>query len=207
MTDDASLLRLLDASWNEARRLAGDHLACRAGCTECCIGAFPITRLDGGRLRAGLAILTAADPAAARDVVERALSQVREMGGGLPEDDAEAEAFLGRHASLPCPALDPRDGRCLVYDHRPVSCRTFGPPVTIGEERLPPCRLCFTRADGETIEACRVTIDPEDLEGALVEDAPETLVAFALAEGQKPMPIDTCGPRSSTYPPTRSSQR
>lgn len=52
-----------------------------------------------------------------------------------------------------------------------------------------------------------MTIDPEDLEGALVEDAPETLVAFALAEGQKPMPIDTRGPRNSTYPPTRSSQR
>ena len=59
---DGDLVQILDAALAEAARKSGPWLACRLGCTECCKGPFPITRLDALRLRAGLDEL--ADPIA-----------------------------------------------------------------------------------------------------------------------------------------------
>jgi Fe-S-cluster containining protein len=103
-----------------------------------------------------------------------------------PSEDAE-EIFSTTFAHVACPVLDPADGRCELYDVRPISCRTYGPPVRIGDEDLPPCRLCFTRATTADIEAARVEIDLGDEEAALLRDLEaegitgDTIVAFGLS--------------------------
>jgi len=184
LTGDADLLRVLDAYWDTAVARAGGHLACRPGCTECCLGPFPITALDAARLAAGLAALADSDPARAAAVVERARAADAVVGEPLPEDDDEREAFLTRHAAVPCAALDPTSGQCDLYDHRPVTCRAFGPPVRVGEQLLDPCRLCFTAASSEEIESARLEPDPDDLEGKILatmaDGSSETLVALAI---------------------------
>jgi len=191
---DARLTASLDATLIEAGRLAGGWLACRPGCAECCIGPFPISRLDAERLRAGLLTIEQADPAGAAAVRRRAEQACRLFAEGFPgdpgtgrfnDDDRAADAFLARHGRMPCPALVPESGHCALYDYRPVSCRTFGPPVRLGEEALPPCRLCFVGAPPAEVERCRVEPDREGLEEALLAAWPdqgkwETLIAFAL---------------------------
>jgi Fe-S-cluster containining protein len=192
---DARLIALIDATMAEAARRAGSHLACRIGCTECCMGPFPITVLDARRLQVGLALVARREPARAEAIRSRARTAVAQMRpdfpgdphtGILSEDEAAEAAFSTRHEHVPCPALDPASGRCELYQWRPISCRTFGPPVLIGDEKLPPCRLCFTGASSADIEAARVPIDPEGLEDRLLERyaarglAGETVVAFAL---------------------------
>jgi Fe-S-cluster containining protein len=103
----------------------------------------------------------------------------------LADDEEAADPYFTRHGSLPCPALDPATGHCDIYAWRPLTCRTFGPPVRIGESALPPCRLCFQGAPAETVEACRVEPDPHGLEDQLL--APlgeeETLIAIVLVGG------------------------
>ena len=150
--EDRRFLRVLDAALEEGSRIAGAHLACRIRCTECCIGAFPITQLDARRLRDGWAALNGADPVRASAVLARAERVVA-------EHDTEG----------PCPALDPATGACDLYAWRPVTCRTFGLPVRIGEDDLPPCRLCFTNAAPDDVSAARVTIDSNGDEQALVQ--------------------------------------
>ncbi len=197
---DAELLANLERTLDEARRRAGPWLACRAGCVGCCVGPFPITQLDAWRLRRGLAVLAARDPARADAVLARARAQVARVAGDFPgdpvtgaiadDDGGQAEErFAAAHASLPCPALDPTTGRCDLYAWRPVSCRTFGPPVEIGDERLPPCRLCFDGAPAGVVEACRVNPDPQELEDAILRQLEgagltprHTIVAFALVQ-------------------------
>ena len=193
MGSDQRLLRIVDDAFAEAARKAGSRLACRPGCTECCHGPFPINALDARRLREGLAELAVRDPDRAAAVRRRAQDQLPRLREGFPgdpktgvlaEDDASADIYFTRHGALPCPALDPGTGRCDLYTHRPLSCRTFGPPVRIGESDLPPCRLCFVGALPETVEACRVEPDPDGLEDRLLdelEDEEEILVAFAVA--------------------------
>jgi len=54
MSGDEVLIRIVDAAMAEAARKSGPWLVCRSGCTECCMGPFPITQLDARRLREGL---------------------------------------------------------------------------------------------------------------------------------------------------------
>jgi Fe-S-cluster containining protein len=108
--------------------------------------------------------------------------------GVLAPDEDLREAFFARHEAVPCPALDPASGGCDLYAWRPVTCRTYGPPVRAGGEDLPPCRLCFAGAAPAEVELCRVDVDPGRVEDALLDalgddpDLPrETVVAYVLA--------------------------
>jgi Fe-S-cluster containining protein len=191
---DRRLLQVIGEAMADAERRADDRLACRPGCTECCHGPFPVNDLDAERLRLGLAALRNADPARAAAVRARAGAQIPILTPGFPgdpgtgslaDDEDAADPYFTRHGSLPCPALDPESGVCDLYAHRPLTCRTFGPPVRIGTSDLPPCRLCFVGASAADIETCRVELDPHGVEDRMVrrygaED--ETLIAFILAD-------------------------
>ena len=200
---DRRLLQVMDEALAEAARraanpggLGGSWLACRPGCTECCHGPFPVNQLDARRLREGLAELATREPERARALCERARAQLPLLREGFPgdpgtgilaDDDEAADSFFTRHGALPCPVLDPVSGRCELYAHRPLTCRTFGPPVQIGASALPPCRLCFQDASEETVEACRVEPDPHGLEDRILASLgprshDETLIAFVVAD-------------------------
>jgi len=196
---DGQLLRRVDAALAAGAKRAGARLACHVGCTECCIGPFPISWLDARRLAAGLAELETREPKRAAAIRARARSARRRMARGFPgdpesgrlnEDERARERFFDRHGALPCPALDPQRGACELYAARPLTCRSYGPPVRIGREDLPPCRLCFVGARPAELRRCRVEIDPEGREDRLLQrlqregepGAVETLVAHALAD-------------------------
>lgn len=82
---------------------------CRLGCDGCCRRLAEVPRLTAAEwawLRDGLAALPP--------------EQLREIG--------QAIAVLAAQSSRPvvCPLLDQSAGACLVYEHRPVACRTYG---------------------------------------------------------------------------------
>jgi len=196
MQDDGALIRIVDSALAEAAQKAGSWLACRLGCTQCCHGPFPISQLDAWRLRKGLAELDAADPERAERVRERARQSITRISPDFPGDAisgllAEGEEFEERFAEFaddePCPALDPETGGCDLYAARPMTCRTFGPPIRCGGESVGICELCFEGASDEEIAACEVEVDPDGLEAVLLRELEEsagvrgqTIVAFAL---------------------------
>lgn len=169
MPGDPEFIQILDAAMAESARKSGPWVVCKLGCTECCIGPFPITQLDARRLRAGLAALEQSDPARAALMMARVRTAVAR--GEQGDEDA-------------CPVLDPETGGCDLYAARPVTCRTFGPPVRWGAEPLGICELNFQGATDAEIAACAVTLDVRELEAALIEnlecEAGETSVACAL---------------------------
>jgi Fe-S-cluster containining protein len=199
---DGRFLATLDEALRASARSAGAWLACRPGCTKCCIGPFPVTRLDAWRLRRALGDLARRDAAGAASLLRRARESAALLASGFPgdiatgelSDDIEAEdRFFKRHESVPCPVLDPDSGLCVLYEARPVSCRTFGPPVRSGSVDLAPCDLCFGGATGDEIERCRVEPDPAGVEASLISiltgeggDARETLIACALRDATIP---------------------
>jgi Fe-S-cluster containining protein len=158
MSGDEALIRIVDAALAEAARKSGSWLVCRPGCTECCMGPFPITQLDAQRLRHGLAELESRDLERAGRVRERARRAVAEPA---TDDD-------------PCPALDPSTGTCDLYAARPITCRVFGPPVRYGSEAVGVCELCFQGASNREIAACAVEVDAQDLESQLSNELEET---------------------------------
>jgi Fe-S-cluster containining protein len=156
---DGALIQIVDAALAEAARKSGAWLVCRPGCCECCMGPFPISEADAVRLRHGLADLQSRDPQRAA----RIRSRSREWAEGDDE---------------PCPVLDPDTGTCDLYAARPLTCRTFGPPVRCASGALAVCELCFDGATEEEITACVVGLDPDILEQ---DDCDEMTVASALA--------------------------
>jgi Fe-S-cluster containining protein len=196
---DQKLIQIVDAALAEAARKSGPWLVCRPGCTQCCVGPFPISQLDAARLRAGLDELEACDPERASRVRQRARSSVDRLkadfpgdpaSGVLAEDETALERFTTFADEEPCPALDPKTGRCDLYSARPMTCRTFGPPVRSGSEGgLGVCELCYHGASNEQIAACEMVPDPDELEPKLIEEVEKTtgiqgntIVAFCLVE-------------------------
>jgi Fe-S-cluster containining protein len=194
---DQQLVQIVDAALVDAARKSGPWLVCRPGCTQCCIGPFPISQLDAARLRQGLQQLEASDPVRAARVRDRADVSVARLSPGFPgnpttgilAEDEETEALFARFANdEPCPALDPDTGMCDLYAARPMTCRTFGPPVRSGPEGgLGVCELCYHGASDGEIAACEMKPDPDNLEESLLLDVEEktgqrgsTIVAFCL---------------------------
>jgi len=196
---DQKLVQIVDVALLDAARKSGDWLVCRKGCTQCCYGPFPISQLDAWRLEKGLNDLESSDPKRAAQVRQRAQQAVRRLSATFPGDpktgilseDAEAEAAFANFANdEPCPALDPKTGACVLYSARPMTCRTFGPPVRSGpEEGLAVCELCYHDATDQQIAECEMVPDPGNLEERLIAEAEKqrgkrgnTIVAWCLAE-------------------------
>ena len=192
------LNRIVDAALASATLRSGPHLACRPGCTQCCHGVFAISHQDAARLRTGLQLLTASDATRAtrlRTRVAESLSRLAPTFPGDPttgiltEDEEAAEAFENFANDEPCPIRDPDSGTCDLYQHRPILCRTFGPPARTEEGHLAHCELCYTQATPSQIAACE--LDPT-LPAAIAQSDDafnltnglhgETLIAWALRE-------------------------
>jgi Fe-S-cluster containining protein len=120
--------------------------------------------------------LETADPQRARRIRERARASVGRLSaefpgnvktGVLDEGPAAEQRFEEFANDEPCPVLDPKTGLCDLYEARPMTCRTFGPPVQ-SDGGLGVCELCFHGATDEQIAACEMVADPEDLESKLL---------------------------------------
>lgn len=191
-TGDSLLVQIMSAAFADSAARSGKHLVCRQGCTQCCHGAFALNPLDALRLRSGMDILRATEPALAGELEVRARAWVSEHGAEFPGDaetgvlgdsKLDQERFEDFANEAACPALDPATGRCDVYAWRPMTCRAFGPPVRVGDgEAMAHCELCFTKAEPAEVLACEMTV-PHELEAELLEEIPmkeETVVAYAL---------------------------
>jgi Fe-S-cluster containining protein len=139
-------------------------IACHHGCSECCRGLFDITLLDALFLKRGFDRLapevqeTLQIKAAGRlDALSRqwpefirpwTLNHIREelWDEIMPEDDES-----------PCPVLS-EQGACLLYSHRPMTCRLNGiPMIDVSGEKLFDewCSLNFVDCDPASLEDLR----------------------------------------------------
>jgi Fe-S-cluster containining protein len=188
---DGALIQIVDAALADVARRSGEWLACRPGCTQCCVGVFAINQLDAVRLQQGLARLEKTDPQRARRIRERARESAARLSVEFPGDaktgvldaavfdeGSEVERrFVEFGNDEPCPVLDPDTGLCDLYDTRPMACRTFGPPVRSevrSQGGLGVCELCFHGATNEQIAACAMVVDPDDLESKLLAKLEKT---------------------------------
>ncbi|RXH55630.1 YkgJ family cysteine cluster protein [Granulicella sibirica] len=189
-----TLIQIADAALASSSERSGHHLVCHPGCSQCCIGVFPIAHQDADRLHAGLLALSDQDKAnRIRARVQQSLARLDpwfpgdRVTGVLGENYEEAILFEEFANDEPCPVLDPVTGTCDLYESRPVLCRTFGPPMRTEEGNLATCELCYIEASTEEIAACE--LDPEfpeieEQSNAAYDAATgkhgQTLIAYAL---------------------------
>ena len=129
------LLEEVDEWFIHAAGLAGPDLSCRKGCSACCRGLFDITLLDACYLKSGFDKL---DMGNRKAVLARAEDRLFSLRSFWPEfappyilnyrPEEEWEELMPEEDETPC-ALLGDDGRCLVYEHRPMTCRLNGVPL------------------------------------------------------------------------------
>ncbi len=194
--DDRAFVKIVDAAFADAARRSGSWLLCRPGCTQCCVGAFAIDQLDAARLQRGLKALQRENPERAARVGQRARTYWERVSAQFPgdlrtgllfEDTASKKQFEEFANDEPCPALDPVSGTCDLYASRPLTCRVFGPPLR-AEEGLGVCDLCFRGATPETVAACELHLETDNMESELnglaeaeTGQQGQTIVGFCLA--------------------------
>ncbi len=93
--------------------------ACAPGCESCCHQRFSVFEIEASLLRSALAAIETADPALRQRI----------------RDQASSQEHSGSCALLV-------DGRCSVYDARPMICRSHGLPIAV------------ERADGLELDCC-----------------------------------------------------
>jgi Fe-S-cluster containining protein len=191
-----NLTQIVDAAVADAYQRGGAHLVCHPGCSQCCIGVFPIAHEDAARLREGLTLLETTNPQRADRIHKRVAQSLIRLDPWFPGDrttgilnqDHEAAILFEEFANdEPCPVLDPEHGTCDLYESRPILCRTFGPPMRTEENNLATCELCFIHATTDEIAACE--LDPtipaqEEASNQAFNHTHnlhgETLIAYAL---------------------------
>ena len=201
--DSSDLVQIVDAALVSAALRSGAHLACRPGCTQCCHGVFPISHEDAHRLRKGLDALEQTAPDRFRRIRQRTAESLTRLTPLFPGDSTTGvltedyeDSFLFTDASEgslgdnePCPVLDPATGTCDLYEHRPIVCRTFGPPMRTADGNLATCELCYIHASTQEIEASELDPNIPALEqqsneafNASHNTHGETIVAYALRQ-------------------------
>ncbi len=158
------LLGEVDAWFTRCLAQHPELISCSNGCSACCRGLFDITLLDAFYLKRGFDKLT--EPIK-NDLQSRATRRLEQLSlvnpsfvepwllNAIPED--EWDALMPEEDETPCLLLS-ETGGCLVYDHRPMTCRLNGIPLidVSGEELFDEwCTLNFTRDDPRLLSDLR----------------------------------------------------
>lgn len=185
MADDSyrKVLRTADQWFRSVLAEQPENLSCGHGCSLCCYGLFEIGSGDVPVIADGLANL---HPMRRKKIIRRAMEIVESSRHpNLREcTPKEKEAFFDRTDSTACPNLD-EDGMCMIYESRPLVCRTFGLPLRDGRKYIGDiCELNFTEADDAARMSAAWDLQWEDVIGD--EDQftiPEAIVLVARTRG------------------------
>jgi len=177
------ILKEADAFFRQVLGSQPDKLQCGRGCSLCCYGLFEIGSADVPVIAEGLAKM---HPARRKMVVARAreIVETSEHPALRECSPIEKEKFFDRTASTACPCLN-ESGECLMYEHRPLVCRTFGLPLRNGAQYIGDvCELNFAEATQEEKEAAAWDLQWEDELGPEDEyTIPEAIVLVARTRG------------------------
>ena len=160
------------------RRLHGDKIHCKRGCTDCCHQVFSITEVEAVEISRGLRSL---DPQLRSQLADNARAYLLRRAEILKQ-----HGFIRAWGDLPkpetrlaCPALI--NEACAVYDHRPIHCRKIGMPLYHPEQpgRIFACELNFR--PGESYQ------DPQlvPIQSAMAEDWVQLQAEFDAQGGQR----------------------
>lgn len=193
---DANFVQIVDAALADAAARSGPWLACRPGCNQCCTGVFRVSPLDAERLRHGLRWLQQTDRERAVQIEARVRESAARLSDEYPgdvatgvlfADDDSADRFEDFGNDEVCPVLNPLSGTCDLYAHRPLTCRTFGPPVRVEDGGFGICELCFVGAPAEAVAAAEMKLPTPAIEQKLIAELGahgDTIVTFALRQSR-----------------------
>src|SRR5580698_8959808 len=80
------LVQIVDKAVADAYQRGGHHLVCHPGCSQCCIGVFPISHQDAAHLREALTLLEQTDPQKSQRIKQRVAESLIRLDPWFPGD-------------------------------------------------------------------------------------------------------------------------
>jgi Fe-S-cluster containining protein len=133
-----------------AREMANQQTDCKVGCAWCCHQLVVVTNFADGRaiLKAAKERMSKRELKAFKRLVRKQAKQI----SALTHEEAELRQW-------PCPLL--KEGKCSVYDVRPVACRT----VFSSDSNC--CKAMMEANDFEQLSDCHQQLASEISERAV----------------------------------------
>ena len=128
----ADLAARADASFQKMTADHGYLIRCKPGCSDCCHAVFGLFPIEAATVRIHFEEIPRK---VRREALQRGKKADRELqrmeerwkgGGGDGSDD---HRFLAGER-VRCPLLD-GDDACILYPHRPITCRVYGIPTAV----------------------------------------------------------------------------
>ena len=132
-----ALVKQATAAFESVKSEYGDCVQCKLGCSDCCHALFDLTLIEAIYIKTKFNERVIGDERqlmieraneADRVIYRLKRKAFKDHEEGKSEKDILEEMALHR---VRCPALGP-DDHCLIYDVRPITCRIYGIPTSIG---------------------------------------------------------------------------
>jgi Fe-S-cluster containining protein len=136
-----ALVDQVDAVFQRVQAEHDDCVRCQVGCSDCCHAIFDLSLIEALYIKARFdevfkdndserALIIERANAADRAVYRLKRQAFKDYENGRPEAEILEEMAAKR---IRCPLLDAED-RCVLYSHRPLTCRLYGIPTVIGDK-------------------------------------------------------------------------
>jgi len=132
-----ALYKKVDEAVEEIRKGFSKEVRCKPGCSDCCHAVFDVSLAEAVAIQKAFMELPRAERRLAIQQAKKAMEQWNRLMAGGADEDAIT------HARIRCPLLN-RDDLCMLYQVRPVNCRTYGVPLEM-DGRSAVCGLCGFR--------------------------------------------------------------
>lgn len=177
-------------------------VSCRSGCYDCCHAVFGIFLVESLYLGYHFQAL---DAKSRREAVlraqefERDLAVIQEKHPDEDSDSGDLDVSLARER-VRCPLLGDAQ-LCLLYDHRPVTCRVYGIPTIIQGASHVCGKSGFTK--GPSFPAFNLDLVNRELyrlSGKLIEtigfgSSEDASLLFSVSRSVNLTPVELTSPR------------
>ncbi len=129
------LVKKTDEVFEEVKKEYPESVMCKPHCADCCHAVFGLFLIEAVFLRIFFDRLDDAEKKKALFRAEKAVQQMEQLNKklNLLKDDNEKMTYLMASEKIRCPLLTDTD-ECILYSHRPITCRIYGIPVAIQEK-------------------------------------------------------------------------
>lgn len=131
-----NIVRQVDGIFAKIQEQHGDLVRCGQGCSDCCYALFDLPLVEALYLNhhfnkkfSGMERSNVLDRA---DDADREIHRIKRRAFRASQDGRPSSEILLEMAKVKirCPLLG-QDDLCVLYDHRPLTCRLYGVPMNI----------------------------------------------------------------------------
>ncbi|WP_157237866.1 YkgJ family cysteine cluster protein [Desulfobacter curvatus] len=130
-----AVVSMVDQVFDRVKKEFPKEVFCREKCSDCCYAIFDLTLIEAiylnHKFNEKFSGNEKSDLIAIADKTDRALAKMKRDAYKKVKEGADQLEIVGRMSQerVRCPLLG-ENNLCLMYEHRPITCRVYGIPTS-----------------------------------------------------------------------------